>query len=473
MIIPGTKTPRVTMLAINPATKIEFVLSILNQPLKYRKCYTEISVVFVLKPINSETDKTVVKKRNFFSLVITAFVVSAYGFAEGQWMNSWVSNVLGKSNFAVSLMVALSGLFGAIFFVVWGAISDNTRDKLGKRKSILISGLAITGILVIIFGFSKIYIVCLILDGILIGITSNMFHSTRKALVPDMTRIQERGKTNSNIMIIGGVGTLVTYSFVIWGQRDGNGNFTELTHVLVFKITGIILIGAAIAVYFTLQEPVENLPPVRNWWIDIKNIFSVKELRKHKSFYRFFIAYLFPKMASYAFSPFIILYVQEAGFGSVEMLSYSLMMVGGAALGPVIFPRISDRFGRKKIVLITLPCAVAGLVFLAFSQFTIWIFYIGMFLMTLFLEGSNTTSETWSQDLVDEDARGKFLGIINITSSAGQIPGVLIAGIFADQLGLWVVFIIAAIFAAIAIPLYIRVPDYITQKPQLGTLSST
>ncbi len=68
-------------------------------------------------------------------------------------------------------------------------------------------------------------------------------------------------------------------------------------------------------------------------------------------------------MASYAFSPFIILYVQKQGFGSTEILIYSLMMVGGGALGPVIFPRISDRYGRKKIVLITLPGAVVALVF--------------------------------------------------------------------------------------------------------------
>ncbi len=407
------------------------------------------------------------RKRNFIALVVTAFVVSAYGYAEGQWMNSWVSNILGKSNFAVSLMVALSGLFGAIFFIVWGAISDNTRDNLGHRKSILISGLFLTGILVIIFGFSKIYWICLILDGILIGITSNMYHSTRKALVPDMTKMQVRGRINSNIMILGGIGTIVTYSFVIWGQRDINGNFTELTHVLVFMITGVILIVAAIIVYFTLQEPMDNLPPVRNWWKDIKNIFSVKELRKHKGFYRFFIAYLFPKMASYAFSPFIILYVQKAGFDSIEVLIYSLMIVGGTALGPLIFPRISDRFGRKKIVLITLPCAVGGLIFLAFSEFNIWIFYIGMFLMSMFLEGSNATSDTWSQDLVDEEARGKFLGIINITSSAGQIPGVIIAGIFADQLGLWVVFLIAAVFAAIAVPLYMRVPDYLEREKKV------
>ena len=407
------------------------------------------------------------KTRNFLSLVITAFVVSAYGFAEGQWMNSWVSNILGKDKIFVSIMVATSGFFGAVFFIVWGAISDNTRDKLGRRKSILITGLLITGILVIIFGFSKMFIICLILDGVLIGITSNMFHSTRKALVPDMSKIRKRGRISSNIMILGGIGGIVTYAFVIWGQKDAEGYFTEFTHKLVFIITGVLLIGAAFMVYFTLEESMENLPPVRNWGQDIKNIFSWQELRKHKDFYRFFIAYLFPAMARYSFTPFLILYVQEAGLNSTEILIYSLMMGAGAALGPIIFPRISDRFGRKKIVLITLPCAILGLIFLAFSEINIWILYFGMFFTNLFLEGSNSTSETWSYDLVDREARGKFLGIINIISSAGQIPGVIIAGVFADKLGLWVVFVIAAVFTTIAIPLYLRVPDQLIREKKV------
>ncbi len=401
------------------------------------------------------------KKRNFFSLVITAFVVSAYSYTESQWMNSWVSKILGKSNFYVSLMVATSGFVGAVFFIIWGAVSDNTRDKWGRRKSILVSGLFITGILVIIFGFSKIYWICLILDGVLIGITSNMYHSSRKALVPDMTVIHERGRINSNIMIIGGIGSIVTYAFVIWGS------FTELTHILVFALTGFLLIIAAIIVFFTLKEPMENLPTVRNWWQDVKKIFSWKEFREHKDFYRFFIACLFPIMARYAYAPFLIIYIQNAGLNKWELLIYSLMMGGGAALGPIIFPRISDRFGRKKIALITLPGAILGLIFLAFSTYSIFILCSGMFIMNFFLEGHNSTSETWSQDLVDEGARGKFLGIVNITSSAGQIPGVIIAGLFADQLGLWVVFIIAAVFAVIAVPLYMRVPDYLAREKKV------
>jgi maltose/moltooligosaccharide transporter len=408
-----------------------------------------------------------VKKRNFLSLVITAFVVSAYSYTEGSWFNSWVSQILGKDKIWVSVMVATSGLVGAIFFIVWGAISDNTRDRLGRRKSILVLGLLITGLLVLVFGLTKNYVACLLIDGLLIGITSNMYHSTRNALVPDLTQIKERGRINSNIMILGGIGSILTYAFVIWGKKNSEGKYTEFTHLLVFDITGILLIFAAIMVFFLLQEPMQNLPPKRNSWKDIKNIFSWDEFKRHKEFYRFFIAYLFPIMARYAYYPFLIVYIQEQGLNSTEILIYSLMMGGGAALGPIIFPRISDKFGRKRIVLITLPCAVFGLIFLAFSQYSVWILYSGMFIMNFFLEGHNTTSQTWSQDLVDEEARGKFLGIVNITSSAGQIPGVIIAGLFADQLGLWVVFVIAALFATIAIPLYLRVPDYVILKKSI------
>lgn len=364
-------------------------------------------------------------------------------------------------------MIATSGLVGAISFIIWGAISDNSRDCLGRRKSILILGLLITGILVILFGLSKNYILCLILDGVLIGITSNMFYSTRKALVPDLTSIHERGRYNSIILLIGGLGGVLTYAFVIWGKRDVLGNFTDSTHFRVILITGISLILGGIVVFFTLEEPITNLPPKRSWVKDIERIFSWKHFKEHKEFYRFFLAYLLPIMARYAYYPFMIIYIQEQALNETEVLVYSIMMGSGTLLGSVIFPRISDKIGRKRVVLMTLPCAVMGFLLLAFAQFSIWILYVGMFIMNFFLEGHNSTSETWSQDLVDEDSRGRFLGIVNLTSSAGQIPGVIIAGLFADQLGLWVVFIIAAIFAAVAIPLYSRVTDYLIQEKKV------
>jgi MFS family permease len=413
-----------------------------------------------------------VKKRNLLSLIITSAIVTAYGFTEGSWFNSYVSQILGMDKIWVSVMVATSGFMGAIFFIVWGTISDNNRDRFGRRKSVLVSGIVITGILVIIFGFSRNYIACLILDGVLIGISSNMFHSTRKALVPDLSKMRERGKVNSNIMIFGGIGGIFTYLFVIWGQRDIDGNYTELTHIIVITLTGILLLIGAVAVFLTLDEPMDNLPPTRNWWQDIKNIFDWKEFKKHKDFYRFFIAYLLPIMARYAYFPFLLLYVQEMGLSATETLFYSLTMGVGTLLGPVIFTRISDKLGRKRVILITLPCAVLGFLLLAFSQYNIWILYFGMFIMSFFLEGHNYTSETWSQDLVDEDSRGRFLGIVNIAMSAGQIPGVILSGLFADLLGIWVVFVIAAIFVVIAIPLYLRVPDYITQKPSPDRLPS-
>ena len=47
--------------------------------------------------------------------------------------------------------------------------------------------------------------------------------------------------------------------------------------------------------------------------------------------------------------------------------------------------------------------------------------------------------EAWVQDLLPEEKRGSFLGIINIGNALGRIPGVLIAGLIAEAYGiLWV-----------------------------------
>ncbi len=74
-------------------------------------------------------------------------------------------------------------------------------------------------------------------------------------------------------------------------------------------------------------------------------------------------------------------------------------------------------------------------------------------------EGIGQVQETWSQDMLDPAARGKFLGIINITISLSKMPGGIIGALFADVFGIWTIYLVGAAFLAAAIPMYHRVPD--------------
>jgi MFS family permease len=410
------------------------------------------------------------ERRNFFSLALIVAVGTFYSQTENNWFNSWVSNIVGEGEFQVGLMIALSGIVGAVFFIVFGSISDNIRSKYGRRKPVLIIGLLSSAVFVIIFGITKNYIGCLIIDGVILGITGNMMWSSRHSLVPDLSEMKDRGKLNSNLFIIGILGGAVSQIIEIIAPLDENNKLTEGAHLLVFYLTAIGLIVCAVVVFFTLEEPLmETLPEKRKWYRDIKNIFNYEELRSHKEFYKFFIALLFLIIAKNAYFPYLINLKQEFGFDPVQKLFFSVAMGIGTFLGYSTLARISDKYGRKKVTLTFLPFGILGMILCALIIVDYIAFYLGTILIFFIFEGLQAVQDTWSQDLADEEARGKFLGILNITQSAGKAPGAIFAGLFADMFGIWSIYVTAAIFVLISLPLYRRVEDRVIEFVDIDT----
>ena len=107
-----------------------------------------------------------------------------FGFFEQNYLNTYLSQVLGLAPLFISLMVSLSAVVGLITNLTWGIISDNTRGKYGRRRPYLLFGI-ISGISMILFAFSidfaggnviTAYIICILLDVVIIGITSNAYY---------------------------------------------------------------------------------------------------------------------------------------------------------------------------------------------------------------------------------------------------------------------------------------------------------
>ncbi len=411
------------------------------------------------------------KKRNFVALATLMAMSALYSQTENNWFNSWISQILGMEQIYVSYMVSLSSIFGAVFFLLWGTYSDTLRTRWGRRKPVLVPGMIVTGLLVIAFGMSKHYWVCLVLDGFILMIFANMCWSARPSLVADLEpEARKRGKLNSNLVLMGAIGVLIAYLFVFFGERDVNHNYTEFTHQLVFIITGIGAIAGAGVIFFTLREPdMKELPPATvPWYRSLRIIFKLEELRQNKGFYRLFLASLFLFTAKNAYLPYILIFVQKMGYSTSQILYYSIAMGAGTFLGPFLLPRLSDKIGRKKVTMTVLPLGLAGLILMACSVFDYTLFLIGAILTFFTLEGLGQVQETWSQDMLDPAARGKFLGIINITISLSKMPGGIIGALFADAFGIWTIFLVGVVFLTAAIPMYHRVPDLlntITREP--------
>lgn len=391
-------------------------------------------------------------------LFIFMIALSIYGEVESQWFNSYVKNVSGKGNFEVSLMVSMSGIIGSITFIFWGIFSDNSKSRYGMRKPILVIGSVSTALFVILFGITTEYWWLLICDGIIIAITSNMFHVGNRALIPDIWPPEQRGRISTIMFIGSSLGSVFIWVFSLLALPGNAQAYTRETHQAVFNFAGIGLIIASIVIWFTIKESKSAVEP-QKFSVSLSRLFNRKELMKHPDFLKMFLASIFTIMATNAFKPFILIMLQELTFTPDFIIQVAILLIGSVVAVVFLMLRRLDRDGRKPVTMIGLTIAPIGGLILGFSNYNSLLITIGLVILFPFMLGLDIAIQTWTADLLPEGERGKFLGIVNIMRAAGQAPGVLIAGFFADQFGTVAVFIVTACFLLIAIPFFQKIPE--------------
>ena len=70
-----------------------------------------------------------------------------------------------------------------------------------------------------------------------------------------------------------------------------------------------------------------------------------------------------------------------------------------------------------------------------------------------------TPLNAWSQDLLPEDKRGKFTGILNIVNTVSQIIGSFVGGLVATFFGIPWIFLLGPVFFLASIPLFLKVKE--------------
>lgn len=75
-----------------------------------------------------------------------------------------------------------------------------------------------------------------------------------------------------------------------------------------------------------------------------------------------------------------------------------------------------------------------------------------------------TPFNAWSQDLLPEEKRGKFTGILNIVNTASQIIGSIAGGIVATLFGIQWIFLLGPFFFIGSIPIFMKVKETLKFK---------
>ena len=144
------------------------------------------------------------------------------------------------------------------------------------------------------------------------------------------------------------------------------------------------------------------------------------------------------------------LYLQELGMSFTQIgIVYTASSISGIIFAPV-FGRLSDRVGRKPIILLTM--ASFSLVFLLYSLSRTFLHI----LPAVLLEGGmwaafGAVMPAFIADIAKERERGAYMGIYNQAWYTGWAIGPFLGGFLADSIGFRLSYIICSIVLLIGL----------------------
>lgn len=143
-------------------------------------------------------------------------------------------------------------------------------------------------------------------------------------------------------------------------------------------------------------------------------------------------------------SPFLVAAESKSFFLSVILSAFPL----GHLVGAPILGSLSDRYGKKKLLLISLVFGAGcyALSGIAISLGNIWLLFVSRFFGGLF-EGNAAIAQSYLVKDENKQGKTKLFGTMVAVISVGYIAGPLVSSIASDSSMFW--------FASYALPFYI------------------
>jgi DHA1 family tetracycline resistance protein-like MFS transporter len=160
--------------------------------------------------------------------------------------------------------------------------------------------------------------------------------------------------------------------------------------------------------------------------------------------------------------PVLPFYAEGTRFGATPrgvgllFASYSVMQL---VFAPVL-GRLSDKYGRRPVLLISLLGTSVGFLILGFAT-TLWMLFVGRIIDGI-SGGNISTAQAYIADVTTKENRAKGMGLIGAAFGLGFVFGPAIGGVL-SRWGIHVPFLFAGALAfANAVLLYFTLPETIT-----------
>lgn len=412
-----------------------------------------------------DKDKTAVKLniKNTILVGLAFMTVSAFWQLYDFKIPLILKSVFGIGDTMTGIVMSLDNVVALFLIPVFGAFSDKTHTKIGRRKPYIIFGTLISVLLMMLIPYaahSKQLTVFIIALAVLL-ISMATYRSPAVALMPDVTPKPLRSKGNAIINLMGAVGgamILLLNSFLASNTSDpANANYWP-----IFIVTGAIMLLGMIALALTVNEPklvkkmhedskalgvddkakgIDDLSPTKEK--------LPKDVRKSMTLILISIALWFTgyNAITTAFSRYSVIKL-----GMSESKASLILMVAIVAATIAFIPVgiISTKVGRKKSILFGI--VLLSTVFATSALYTVYspLMFVSFTLAGVAWASINVNSLPMVLEMSRDASVGKYTGYYYTFSMAAQIITPILSGYLLENVGYYTLFPYGALFVALA-----------------------
>ncbi len=343
-------------------------------------------------------------------------------------------------NTALGILGFIGLLVAMVVQPIVGVFSDRARTKLGRRLPFIIGGAVLIAASLFLLAAAPVLWV-LLLGVILIQFSSNILQGPWQALIPDLVPAGQRGQASSLkavmdilALVLGGMaaGMILGESGVArWGA--------DAVYVAAAAPTAVFFVFVVLTAIWAREREGATSEEVASRSIGeaLRRTFYVN-FRERPVFGWWFANRILFWGAFIAINSFLINYLvdvigmSEAGaqgfYGRLKVILGGALMILALAAGWV-----SDRFGRKPVVLTAGLVAFAGAALFLFvrdqTMLTVAGAIVGMGVGTFI-----TASWALATDIVPGEEAARYLGIANIATCIGSGMARLLGGVLIDPI---------------------------------------
>ena len=332
----------------------------------------------------------------------------------------------GMSKEALLAVVLFTGAAVSMFAnPVWGAFSDRTRSRLGRRVPWVLGGVVLGAIALLLLSVAE-SVVLMVLAWSLVQLALNAAWAGGVAAVPDQVPAERRGLIGGLVAIAGTVGVLLGIKIAELTGSIAQGYLVIALVMLVLSVPYLVGSRDLALPADHVVEPMDWRRLVRSFWVSP---------REHPDFAWAFLTRLLVNLGNWIAMTSLYYFLTDGlGYGdddATARLGVLVLIYGVATVATtVVVGHWSDRVGKRKIfviwsgVLIGASSLVLGL----------WQDWPGALLAAVVLGAGFGVYQAVDFALITQvlpgaGDRAKDLGVINIASALPQVLAPAIAGL--------------------------------------------